>query len=133
MRLVMYTRVSSKGQVRDGYGLAIQEKDCRAWAKANGHKIVLSCADNGLSGALGADAVDGADFSVRPGLQEAVAAVQDGQADGLLCGKLDRLGRATHVQEAVLAMIWRAGGHVFAADQGEVLADDPDDPMRTAM
>lgn len=133
MRLVMYTRVSSKGQVRDGYGLAIQERDCRAWAKADGHKIVAHYSDNGLSGALGSDVVDGADFTVRPGLQEAVAAVQDGEADGLVCGKLDRLGRATHVQEAVLAMIWRAEGHVFAADQGEVLADDPDDPMRTAM
>jgi DNA invertase Pin-like site-specific DNA recombinase len=30
-------------------------------------------------------------------------------------------------------MVWRAGGKVYAADQGEVRADDPDDPMRTAM
>ena len=99
---------------------------------------MLHCTDDGLSGTLGSDVVEGIGtngehLADRPGLQEAIAAVQDGTVDGLLCGKLDRLGRATHVQEAVLAMVWRAGGRVFAADQGEVLKDDPDDPMRTAM
>jgi DNA invertase Pin-like site-specific DNA recombinase len=138
MKLVEYTRVSGKGQVKDGYGLAIQHKDSQAWAKEAGHRIVLHCTDDGLSGTLGSDVVEGIGINGehladRPGLQEAIAAVQDGTADGIICGKLDRLGRATHVQEAVLAMVWRAGGHVFAADQGEVLKDDPDDPMRTAM
>jgi DNA invertase Pin-like site-specific DNA recombinase len=37
------------------------------------------------------------------------------------------------VQEAILAQAWAAGGRVFAADAGEILADDADDPMRTAM
>jgi len=133
MKLWEYTRVSGKGQVKDGYGLAIQHADCQASAKAAGHKIVRRSTDDGLSGTLGADVVNGENMAARPGLQEAIAAVQDGEADGIIVGKLDRLGRATHVQEAALAMVWRAGGHVFAADQGEVLKDDPDDPMRTAM
>jgi DNA invertase Pin-like site-specific DNA recombinase len=133
MKLIGYTRVSGKGQVKDGYGLAIQHADIRASAKAAGHKIVRHCTDDGLSGTLGADVVNGENMAARPGLQEAIAAVQDGEADGIIVGKLDRLGRATHVQEAALAMVWRAEGHVFAADQGEVLKDDPDDPMRTAM
>lgn len=30
-------------------------------------------------------------------------------------------------------MAWRAGGRVFTADAGEVLRDDPDDPIRTAL
>ena len=133
MKLIEYTRVSGKGQVKDGYGLAIQHTDCQASAKAAGHRIVRRCTDDGLSGTLGADVVNGENMAARPGLQEAIAAVQDGEADGIIVGKLDRLGRATHVQEAALAMVWRAGGHVFAADVGEVLKDDPDDPMRTAM
>jgi DNA invertase Pin-like site-specific DNA recombinase len=37
------------------------------------------------------------------------------------------------VQEACLALVWREGGQVFTADAGEVMQDDPDDPMRTAM
>lgn len=54
-------------------------------------------------------------------------------------GKLDRLARELIVQEATLAQAWKEGtgsrppGRVFAADQGEILRDDPDDPMRTAM
>ncbi len=30
-------------------------------------------------------------------------------------------------------MIWRDGGHAFSDDQAEILRDDPDDPMRTAL
>ncbi len=45
--------------------------------------------------------------------------------------KLDRLARTLSTQETVLQTVWRADGSVFAADQGEVLQDDPDDPMRT--
>jgi DNA invertase Pin-like site-specific DNA recombinase len=37
------------------------------------------------------------------------------------------------VQEAALAIAWQAGCRVFAADTGEVLRDDPDDPMRAAL
>jgi DNA invertase Pin-like site-specific DNA recombinase len=114
----MYTRVSTKGQVKDGYGLPIQEADCRAWAKAAGHTIVKHCSDDGISGTLGADVVDGVDLDQRPGLRCALDALEAKQAAGLLIPRMDRLGRATHV---------------YAADQGEILCDDPDDPMRTAM
>lgn len=37
------------------------------------------------------------------------------------------------MQEATLAVAWQAGGSVFTADAGEVLRDDPPDPMRTAL
>lgn len=127
----MYTRESSKAQVKDGSGLAIQAKDCRAWARANGHKIVQQCSDDVVRGALPAEE--------RPGLACALRALRDGSADGMLVGKLDRLARELIVQEATLAQAWkertggRPPGRVFAADQGEILRDDPDDPMRTAM
>src|SRR5207244_11738718 len=44
----------------------------------------------------------------------------------------DRLARTLSVQEAALASVWAQGGRVFLPE-GEVLRDDPDDPMRTAM
>jgi DNA invertase Pin-like site-specific DNA recombinase len=124
MRLIGYQRVSGVGQATDGYGLDAQGKALRSWAKSNGHRLVRIESDEGVSGAK--DAVD------RPGLSAALLAVQEGEADGLLVPKLDRLARALTVQEATLAIVWRAGGHVFTADAGEVLRDDPDDPMRTA-
>lgn len=125
MRLVGYKRVSGLGQVNDGFGLAIQDTALRSWAKTNGHRLLRIEEDEGVSGAK--EAVD------RPGLSAALLAIQEGEAEGLLVPKLDRLARALTVQEATLAFVWRAGGRVFAADSGEILEDDPDDPMRTAL
>lgn len=125
MKLVAYVRVSGTGQVNDGYGLTVQEKAVRAWAKSNGHRIVRLVREEGVSGAT--DAID------RPGLSEALLMVREGDAEGLLIPRLDRLARALTVQEATLAIVWRDGGRIFTTDTGEVLADDPDDPMRTAM
>ncbi|MEU3106327.1 recombinase family protein [Streptomyces griseoflavus] len=124
MKLVAYIRVSTAGQVSDGYGLSVQEKAVRAWAKAHGHRIVKVIREEGVSGAK--EAVD------RPGLSEALLMVQEKTVEGLLIPRLDRLARSITVQEATLMYVWRHGGKVFAADSGD-LADDPDDPYRTAM
>lgn len=32
-----------------------------------------------------------------------------------------------------MAQVWKNNGRVFTADQGEILQEDPEDPMRTAM
>lgn len=124
MKLVSYLRVSSEGQI-DGYGLDAQRRAVRAWAKANDHRIVHECADEAVSGAL--------DASERPGLSCVLDQLADGTADGVIIARLDRLARQLTVQEATLGLIWRRGAAVFSADQGEVHADDPDDPMRTAI
>lgn len=130
MKLVAYLRVSSVAQL-DGFGLDVQEAAIRKWARAHGHKIVGEpITDKGVSGAT--DAVD------RPGLTEALRMVRGNTAhpaaaDGIIVARLDRLARALTVQEAALALVWRDGAHVFAADTGEIMRDDPDDPMRTAL
>lgn len=125
MRLVAYLRISSDSQL-DGFGLDVQEHHVRSWARAHGHRLVDVHTDPGVSGAT--DAVD------RPGLSAALLALQQPrQAEGLIVARLDRLARALTVQEAALAIVWQAGGRVFTADTGEVLRDDPDDPMRTAL
>jgi DNA invertase Pin-like site-specific DNA recombinase len=124
MRLVAYLRVSSEGQL-DGYGLDSQQRAVRAWAKANGHRIVHTCVDEAISGAL--EAAD------RPGLACALDAITTGMADGVIVARLDRLARQLTVQEATLALVWQRGAKVFTADTGEVHRDDPDDPMRTAI
>jgi DNA invertase Pin-like site-specific DNA recombinase len=124
--LAAYTRVSTVGQVREGYSLEAQRADIRAWSKADDHRIALWCSDDGISGANGVDA--------RQGLYEALQALQDGRVHGIVFTSLDRLARKLPEQEGVLAEVWRAGGRVFSlGDGGEVLEDDPDDPMRTAI
>lgn len=124
MRLVAYVRVSSESQL-DGYGLDVQENAVRRWSRDHGHRLVEVVTDAGVSGAT--DALD------RPGLAAALGALRGGRAEGLLVARLDRLARALTVQEATLAICWAAGAQVLTVDQGLVLQDDPDDPMRTAL
>jgi DNA invertase Pin-like site-specific DNA recombinase len=115
-------RVSTDGQV-DGFGLQAQADAVATWASKHGHKIVEVFSDQGVSGTT--DAFD------RDGLSSAIEAIEAGSADGLLVARMDRLARALTVQEAILAHIWQRGGLIFTADGGPVLADDPDDPLRT--
>lgn len=124
MKVAGYIRVSSESQL-DGFGLATQERAIRQWADLNGHQVGFLSADAGVSGAT--EALD------RPGLAEVLQAVMGGAVGGIAVARLDRLARSLSVQEATLAMVWRAGGEVFAADHGMVLRDDIDDPLRTAL
>jgi DNA invertase Pin-like site-specific DNA recombinase len=123
-RAVGYIRVSSATQL-DGYGLAAQEADIRKSVKSYGLRLTQVFRDEGVSGSLEA--------ALRPGLAEALARIESGDAEVLLIPRLDRLARRLTIQEAALAQVWRHGGTVVAADQGEIVRDDPDDPMRTAM
>lgn len=121
LRLVMYLRVSTAGQL-DGYGLEAQEKDCRRWAKKYGHRIVKICTDGAVSGKTADEE--------RPGLTEALGILADGEADGILAPTLDRVARELTVQEAALSVIWAYGRRAFTVDHGEHVPDDEDDPMR---
>ncbi len=121
MRVVGYIRVSTVGQVQDGQGWAIQEKLIRLWVKEHKHRLVGVYRDEGVSGAV----------EEREGLEEALAAVRFNGADALVVSSVDRFARSLTVQEAALLQVWNAGGKAFAVDHGEVLEDDPDDPMRT--
>lgn len=126
MKLVGYIRVSTDRQVEDGFGLAVQEKTIRTWCRQQGHTLGRAIyRDEGYSGTLPAPE--------RPALADALTEIEDGQAAGIVVGRLDRLARRLVTQEAILAQVWKNSGRVFTADQGEILQDDPEDPMRTAM
>lgn len=56
---VIYCRVSTDKQVRDGHGLESQESRCRAYAEANGYTVEAVFPDD-VSGAV--------DFMKRPGM-----------------------------------------------------------------
>lgn len=125
MKVIAYLRVSTAGQVRDGLGLPTQERLIKAWCKANGHRLVEVYKDEGISGANGVD--------TREALGPALAALRDKRAEGIVISSMDRLARVLTVQEAILGKVWQLGGKLYTVDGGEVTADDPDDPMRTAM
>lgn len=126
MRVVAYLRVSTDQQAKHGFGLDAQRTEIRQWAKAQGHRVVQWCADEGISGANG--------IETREGLYDALALLKAKSAEALIVTSLDRLARQMTQQEGVLAQVWKVGGKVFSlGDGGEVLEDDPDDPMRTAV
>jgi DNA invertase Pin-like site-specific DNA recombinase len=126
VRLVGYPRISTRGQVKTGASIPYQDREIRAWARRHGHRIVGMFPEEGRSGAP--------DLEDRAALTAAIDMIATAKAEGLVCYSLDRLAREITVQEAILAKVWEeAGGRVFTTDQGEVLRDDPDDPMRTAM
>lgn len=124
MNLDAYLRVSTLGQI-DGYGLAAQTTDIKRRARRDGHRIRGFFEEQGISGTL--------DETGRPVLFARLKAIKARETDGLIVANLGRFARELYIQEAVLAKIWDMGGRVFSADVGEVLRDDPDDPMRTAM
>ncbi|WP_327359857.1 recombinase family protein [Streptomyces sp. NBC_01304] len=124
MRLAGYIRVSTGGQL-DGFGLEDQEQIVRRWTRVNGHRLVKLFVEKAVSGTVAGDE--------RPELADALLWIEEKKVQGIVAPNLDRLARELVVQEAALAQCWKHGGRAYMADQGEIVPDDPEDPMRTAM
>lgn len=84
MRIVVYARVSTDKQVEEGFSLEAQIAKLRKYADAHDYEIVSVKVDAGIS----AKSMD------RPALQEALAMLSTGQANGIAVVKLDRLTRS---------------------------------------
>lgn len=82
--LIGYARVSTTGQATDGHSMDAQLSKLEAYCTLHDHTLVDVVADSGASGSTLA----------RPGLQDALQRLRDGQADGLVIIKLDRLTRS---------------------------------------
>jgi DNA invertase Pin-like site-specific DNA recombinase len=119
MKLIAYTRVSTDRQAEHGLGLQVQEKAIRAWAKAEGHKIVAWYSDEGISGSNGLD--------TRPGLAEAFQRLERGEADALAVYRLDRLARKLASQLVWTERLEEAGRQVISVTEPDVGTDE----MRT--
>jgi len=121
MKLVSYLRVSSKGQV-DAFGPSVQRRAIASWAKRAGHRILFEAPLDVITGK--------SDHKERPGLLEAIRAVKTGRVEGIVAYDYKRIARQLTVQEAIFGLIWREGGRVFTAEDGEILSEESGDPMR---
>ena len=84
MKVIGYVRVSTEEQASHSVSLAAQEAKICAYADLFGHELTEVIVDAGQSAkSLG-----------RPGLQQALGALQAGPAEGLLIAKMDRLTRS---------------------------------------
>ena len=84
MKVVGYVRVSTQEQASEGHSLGAQEAKLRQYAALYDLDLVEVIVDAGHS----------AKSLNRPGLQQALSALQSGQAEGILIAKLDRLTRS---------------------------------------
>lgn len=86
IRVAIYLRVSTAQQL-EGYGLKVQEDQCRAWLayalRGQKHVVVDVYVDGGVSGKL----------AKRDDLDRLTADIMGGKVDLVVFGKLDRIGR----------------------------------------
>jgi len=83
VKAIGYVRVSTEDQAREGVSLSAQREQVRSYCKARRWELVEIFADEGASG----KSMD------RPGLQAAMAALEEHRAEVLVVTKLDRLSR----------------------------------------
>lgn len=98
MKVIGYVRVSTEDQAAHGVSLEAQRSKLEAYAALFDHELVAVVVDAGTS----------AKSLKRDGLQEALAALDAGQAEGLLVAKLDRLTRSVKDLGALLDTHFRA-------------------------
>lgn len=83
MRAVIYTRVSTAGQEKDGLSLDEQERQCKALLEIHGHDLIRTYTDTGSGGG----------FEHRPGYKQMMAEIGESW-DIVYVWKLDRLNRS---------------------------------------
>ncbi len=84
MNVIGYCRVSTEEQAANGQSLDAQRAKVEGYAKLYDLELVGVIVDAGVS----------AKSLNRPGLQEALAKLRKGEAEGLVICKLDRLTRS---------------------------------------
>jgi DNA invertase Pin-like site-specific DNA recombinase len=105
--MVGYVRVSTDEQLDSGLGLAAQRAAVTAEAERRGWHLV----------AIHEDAQSGKSLD-RPGLAAALAAVEAGEAAGLVVSKLDRLSRSLRDFADLMARAQSRGWNLVALDLG---------------
>lgn len=106
-RLIGYTRVSSQEQA-EHVSLRDQAERIEAYGKANGCDIVRIEADRGVSGFKKPED--------RPAMRRALAAVEAGEADGIVAIALDRLSRNAIATMELVEESERSGWRLVAMD-----------------
>ena len=81
-RAIVYSRVSTDSQEKDGTSLDTQERGCLEYAQAAGWQVIQCIRDTASGYSLD-----------RPGIQQLRRMLQEGQADVLVAYALDRLSR----------------------------------------
>lgn len=119
MKLVGYCRVSTDNQKEEGT-IGLQRNALRDYAKRGGHELVEVFEDEGVSGGM----------EDRPGLAGLFAYVEEnGDVDGVLIYKLDRLARDLYIQEHLIKQLEKLDKKLVSCKEPDL---ESGDPMRKA-
>jgi DNA invertase Pin-like site-specific DNA recombinase len=106
MRVIGYVRVSTEEQAMSGAGLEAQRRAIVAECRRRGWELVETIEDAGYS----------AKDLRRPGVQEALRALEAGEARALVVAKLDRLSRSMLDFAALMATAQKQNWALVALD-----------------
>jgi DNA invertase Pin-like site-specific DNA recombinase len=106
MRVIGYVRVSTEEQALSGAGLEAQRRAITAECKRRGWELVETIEDAGYS----------AKDLKRPGVREALRALEAGDAKALVVAKLDRLSRSLLDFAALMATAQKQSWALVALD-----------------
>jgi DNA invertase Pin-like site-specific DNA recombinase len=106
-RWVAYARVSTEEQARSGLGLAAQREAIAGEAERRGWDVEW-IVDDGYTAAT----------MSRPGITRALEMLANGEAEGIVVSKLDRLSRSVTDFAATLDLARRQGWALIAMDLG---------------
>jgi site-specific DNA recombinase len=107
---VIYLRVSTQKQARDGTSLESQLEACRQFAREHGYHVIQEIQDGGRSGF----------YLERDGMDQVRDLVRDGKVQAVICYKIDRMNRELGDLLALDKEFARYGAQLhFVADQVE--------------
>ena len=86
LHAIHYLRVSTGHQAASGLGIEAQREACTTWTFGMAADSVAEFTDEGVSGSVAP--------AERPGLSAALALLDSGDANTLVCASLSRLGRS---------------------------------------
>jgi len=107
-KALIYCRVSTEEQAREGYSLDAQEKFCRNFGQNNGYEILDVYRDEGKSGTI----------IERPALQKMLSVCQENKSiKAVLVQETDRLARGVGIHLAIKALLKKAGIKLISVAQ----------------
>jgi DNA invertase Pin-like site-specific DNA recombinase len=120
--LIAYLKTCQSGDGREPVGLEAQRAAIEDWVRRRRHQLTAIVSDDASAEGLEA----------RHGLAEALAALHQGAAQGLVVFRLDCLDRALVAQEQLLAEVRATGARVYSLhpDEAFELRRVPADPRR---
>lgn len=112
-RVFGYVRVSTTGQVKEGFSLEQQKEEITKFCDENGYELVRMYEDAGISGAK----VDEDDMSIdRPGLRDMLADLNE-EIKYIVVLTTSRLWRADMVKAIIQRDLKKAKADVKAVDR----------------